>query len=187
MPERNSFLNRMRRLLRYRLVIPVLRGRQSPEYAARGVLIGLLIAMTPTIGIQMPIVFLIWLAMRAIRPTLGFNLVIAMAYTWVSNIFTAAPLYYGFLLTGNVMMGRWHSLTGYEAFHQRLEELLAAEAGHWEAIWVYMVGIFDLWGTPMFVGSIPWAILSAWLGYRWSLRLVLRFRARRLRRLISTR
>lgn len=187
MPERNGFLNRTRRLLRYRLVIPVLRGRQSPEYAARGVLIGLLIAMTPTIGIQMPIVFLLWLAVRAAFPAWGFNVVVAMAYTWVSNIFTAAPLYYGFLLTGNVMMGRWDLLSGYGAFHDRLDELLAVEADHWEALWVYMVGIFDLWGAPMFVGCIPWAILSAWLGYRWSLRLVIRFRARRLRRLISTR
>jgi uncharacterized protein (DUF2062 family) len=36
----------------------------------------------------------------------------------------------------------------------------------------------------LFVGSIPWAILSAWLGYRWSLRLVREFRMRRVRRML---
>ena len=42
-----------------------------------------------------------------------------------------------------------------------------------------LMGIFEAWGVPMFVGSVPWALLSAWLGYRWSLNLVRRFRGRR--------
>ena len=180
-------MNRLRRLLRYRLIVPVLRGKHAPEHTARGVLFGLMIAMTPTVGIQMPIIFIMWLCMRTIRPSWEFNLIVALAYTWVTNVFTAPPLYYGFLITGRVMMGRWDSLTGYDEFQTRLSTLMQEEAGALETLWIYMVGIFDLWGVPMFLGCVPWAILFSWLGYRWSLRLVQRFRMRRLERLASQR
>lgn len=174
-------------MIRYRLVIPVLRGKHSPEHTARGVLFGMLIAMTPTVGIQMAIVFALWLCVRAVRPAWDFNLIVAVAYTWVTNVFTAPPLYYIFLVTGRIMMGRWESLTGYDEFQSRLTALLQEDAGSLETLWVYMVGIFEMWGVPLFLGSVPWAILTAWLSYRWSLRLVKRFRVRRLQRAVSPR
>lgn len=178
----HGLINRLRRQLRYRLVIPILRGTHSPEYTARGVMFGLLAAMTPTVGIQMPIVFVIWCCVRVLRRSWDFNLVVGLAWTWVTNIVTVPPMYYGFLVTGRLLTGHWDALTGYDEFQQRLAMLLDADAAWYEAVWIYIQGIFEIWGVPMFVGSIPWAILTSWLGYRWSLRLVREFRLRRARR-----
>jgi len=175
----------MRRQLRYRLVVPILRGKHSPEYTARGVLFGLFAAMTPTVGIQMPIVLIIWGCVRVLRPSWDFNLVVGLAWTWVTNIVTVPPMYYVFLVTGRFLTGHWEMATGYEEFQQQLTMLLDADAVWYEALWVYIYEIFEIWGVPMFIGSIPWAIVSSWLGYRWSLRLVREFRMRRARRLVA--
>jgi uncharacterized protein (DUF2062 family) len=179
-----GFLNRLRRQLRYRLVIPILRGKHSPEYTARGVLFGLLAAMTPTVGIQMPIVFITWCCVRVLRPSWDFNLVVGLAWTWVTNILTVPPMYYVFLVTGRLMTGHFDALTGYDMFQERLATLLDANAVWYEAVWVYIVGMFEIWGVPMFLGCLPWAALSGWLGYRWSLRLIREFRLRRVRRAV---
>jgi uncharacterized protein (DUF2062 family) len=183
--DREKLFGRIRRLFRYRLVIPILRAKHPPEYTARGVLVGLLIAMTPTVGVQMVIVFAIWLMIRAVFPTLSFNLVIGMAWTWITNVVTAPPLYYVFLVTGRVMLGQWEPVTGYQAFRSRIVALMTIDANWFEAFWRFLVGIFSEWGVPMFLGSVPWALLTAWLGYRWSVRLIRRFRLRRMRRLMS--
>ena len=144
-----------------------------------GGLFGLLVAMTPTVGVQMAIVFMIWLPIRYARPQWDFNVIIAMGWTWITNVFTLAPIYYVFLITGRIMLGSAGDLTGYDEFAALFEEILNTEAGIVEKLWIYTIELFRIWGFPMFVGSIPWALLSAWLGYRWSLRLVNRFRRRR--------
>ena len=170
---------RFRRLILYRLIMPVLRAKTPPEYTARSVLFGMLVAMTPTVGVQMPIVFLIWLPIRYLRPQWNFNVVVAMAWTWVTNVFTLGPIYYVFLVTGRLMLGAEGGLTGYDEFAAMLQKSLDTDAGIVESLWIYTVDLFRIWGVPMFVGSIPWAILASWLSYRWSLRLVNRFRRRR--------
>lgn len=170
---------RCRRVILYRLIMPVLRAKTPPQYTARSVFVGLLVAMTPTVGVQMAIVFMIWLPIRYARPQWDFNVIIAMGWTWITNVFTLAPIYYVFLITGRIMLGSAGDLTGYDEFAALFEEILNTEAGIVEKLWIYTIELFRIWGFPMFVGSIPWALLSAWLGYRWSLRLVNRFRRRR--------
>ncbi len=172
-------------MFRYRLLIPVLRGKREPEHTARGVFVGLLVALTPTVGVQMPIVLLLWLAGRAIGRSWDFNLIVGMAWTWVTNLVTVPPLYYGFLVTGEIMMGRWEQRGGYGDFQTSLDGLLATDTGPLETLWVYVAGIFELWGVPMFVGCIPWAIVGSWVGYRWSLGMIRRFRLRRMQKELS--
>lgn len=169
------------RLLRYRLVIPVLRSKHSPEYTARAVFIGLIWAMTPTIGIQMPLVFMTWVIMRWVRRGEGFNLPVALAWTWSSNVVTLPPLYYLFLITGKLMMGQWGDLSGYSAFTAELASVAKADGGFFEVLWLYVQGLFQSFGLAMFVGSVPWAIFSAWFGYRTTLRVLEKRAARRLK------
>jgi len=171
--------------MRYRLVIPVLRGKHPPEYTARGVLFGLAAAMTPTVGMKMLIVFAIWVLVRAVRPAWDFNLVVGLAWTWVNNVFTAGPIYFVLLVTGRLMMGHWDALPGYGEFRDRLASLLETDATWHEALWLSIWRLFEIWGLPMVVGSLPWATLSAWVGYRWSLRLIREFRIRRARRIVA--
>lgn len=186
MAIRHGFLERLIRLTRYRLIVPIIRSKHGPEYSARGVLVGMFVAMTPTVGVQMPIVAFIWLLMRILRPSWEFSLIIAMAWTWVTNVVTAPPLYYVFVLTGRLMLGQWDSLTGFDEFMARFRVLMELDAGPLEQFWVYVVAVFEIWGLPMFLGSLPWAIAAAWVSYRWSYRIACRRRLRRLRRAIPS-
>ena len=172
----------LRRLLLTRLVAPIVRGRHSAAFSARGVFFGVLVALTPTVGVQMPLVFLLWLAVRALQPRWEFNLLVGLAWTWVTNIVTVPPFYYAFYLTGRLMMGLSGPAHGYDSFAAMLEDTLSTDAGWLETLWVYTWGLFERFGVPMFVGCIPWALLGAWVGYRWSLGFILRIRAARERR-----
>lgn len=172
----------LRRLILMRLVAPIVRGSHSPEYSARGVLFGMLVALTPTVGVQMPIVLLLWLGVRALRPQWDFNLLVGMAWTWVTNVVTVPPIYYTFYLTGRVMLGHGGPAQGYDSFSAMLEQTLSTNATWLETLWVYTVGLFERFGVPMFVGSLPWAVIGSWICYRWSLRFVKRVRAARARR-----
>jgi|GEM_PF-295562 len=175
----NGRRNGLHRLIRHRLVIPVLRARHPPAYTARGVSVGLALAMTPTIGVQMPMVFLAWLAVRRFRRDWDFSLLVALAWTWFSNLLTFPPLYYLFLVTGRLMLGRWDPTKDYETFTARLDAALYVEAGWLETLWGHIHNLFEQFGLPMFVGCLPWAILSGWIGYVWTLRYLRRRAARR--------
>ncbi len=165
------------RLLRYRLLIPMLRSKEGPQFRARGVLIGLLCAMTPLVGVQMAMVAGVWAVQRLIVPNWRFSVVIAMAWTWVTNVFTVPPLYYLFLLTGQLMLGRRDRSISFDAFAVELDSVLETDGHFLEAVWNITVGMLQLWGLPMFLGCIPWAIASGWIGYRWSLRFISRHRS----------
>jgi uncharacterized protein (DUF2062 family) len=156
-PKYNGW-RRFLRLLRLRLVIPVLRSPAAPDYTARGVLVGLLVAMTPTVGFQMLIVAAIWAMVRLLRPAWDFNVVVGMLWTWLTNIFTLPPIYYMFLLTGEAMLGRRGEAGGYAMFSAQLVKLLRTDASFLESLWIYAVGIFEAWGAPMLLGCVPWAI-----------------------------
>lgn len=177
----NSILARSAAAVRARLLRPLIRTAHPPEYTARGVMFGMMIALTPTVGVQMPIVFVLWLAVRRFRPAWGFNVVVAMAWTWVTNVVTAPPLYYLYIVTGRTLMGRWDRVRDYDTFESRLTESLDADAGWAEALWVYAVNLVDKFGVPLFVGSLPWIVLGSWLAYRWSRRFVVGVRRARER------
>ena len=177
-PER-SWLSR---IIHEKLLEPLRRSKHPPEYTARGVFFGLLVAMTPTVGVQMPIVFVIWLLIRRIRPTWDFNMVVALAWTWVTNVVTAPFLYYLYIVTGRILLGRWEDMQGFDIFRERLAATLPKDAGWLEAAWSYVVNLFDIFGIPMFVGCAPWMVLGSWAGYVWSLGLLRRLAAVRARR-----
>jgi uncharacterized protein (DUF2062 family) len=176
MPRRETgFWDRLARLVKFRLVVPLMRNRHTPEYSARGTAIGLAWAFTPTVGIQMPIVLVTWLiAKRLFR--WDFSLILGLAWTWTTNVFTALPCYYLFYVTGRTMLGRWDEISGYQRFldlwhgffrdDQTLEQQVAA---------MFDVLVKD-WGLAMWIGCLPWSALVAFLGYRWSLKFIHAYR-----------
>ena len=173
------------RLLRYRLVIPILRGRGAAHATSRGCGVGLAVAMTPTVGIQMAVCVMIWAVVRAIKPAWQFNLIVACGWTWVTNVFTVPPIYYAFLATGRLMLGKGDGLYGFADFQQDLDKVMAIETQGMDWLWVYLVGFFELWGLPMFVGCVPWAIVFGWGGYVWSLRFLRNFRSSQRHKLVE--
>lgn len=169
-PQRNnhSAWGRFVRLMRYKLVIPILRARHSPEYTARGVMIGVGWGLTPTVGIQIAIVFVHWAIVRAVIPRWDFNVIVAAAWVWLSNVFTMVPLYYAFLVTGRVLMGHPDAVPGYQTFSDEMLAALEVEADGLGAIWQQTVNLFDLYGVPMLIGCVPWAIFGGWISYVWT-------------------
>jgi len=173
--------NPLARLIRYRLHIPMLRSPHPPEHTASGVMMGVIWAFVPLFGLQMGGVVLSWIiAARLLhRP---FALIPALAFTWVTNIFTIVPTYYVYYLTGKAMMGRWSDIAGYEAFAALFASTAPPDAGFLEAVWAWIETLLSYWGVPIVLGSIPWTILLAWMSYRLSLRFLRAYQRRRAER-----
>jgi|JI10StandDraft_1071094.scaffolds.fasta_scaffold41660_4 uncharacterized protein (DUF2062 family) len=165
------FHGRMGRHLRRRLIVPLLRARHAPEQAARGTMIGLIWAFTPTFGLRMPLVFLTWLAARHLCRW-DFSLLLGLAWTWTTNALVTVPVYYGFYITGQMLLGRWHDPAGFDAFRA----LWAPRHGGEPAAFV---GLLLEGGLVLWLGALPWATLMGWLGYRCSLRLLRRRQTKR--------
>ncbi len=158
-----GILRRTSRYIRYRLVTPMLRARHPAEYSARAVLVA------------------VWLVAR--RFNWGFNVVVAALWTFISNPLTTAPMFYGFYVTGQVMMGHWDDLSGFERFVNLSRDLVADQQGLWDQIKMISRLLFLDWAVAMWVGFIPWALLCGWLGYRWSLKVVNAYRHLREKRM----
>lgn len=75
------------------VVRSVLRLNDHPHRIALGLAVGVFVAFTPTIGLQMPIcVALAWV--------LGANKVVGLPVVWISNPATFVPIYYPSYLLG---------------------------------------------------------------------------------------
>ena len=84
--------------------------------------------------------------------------------------------------TGQILLGRWDDLSGYESFVQALSTAMSGDAGFLQSLYnLAKVVVLD-WGLAMYIGAIPWAALAGWLGYRLGLRFVIAYRAARARR-----
>ncbi len=145
----------------------------------------MLLAMTPTIGIQMFMIAGTWLFLTKVIKW-EFSLLAGLGWTWTSNVFTMIPLYYLFYITGQVMLGNFNDISGFEQFSQLVGHISHnPDLSFWEKTSKWMVNLFKGWGVPMFIGSIPWAILSSWLGYKIAYNYVVKHRERRARRMAA--
>ncbi|GAB6054576.1 hypothetical protein JCM17960_33960 [Magnetospira thiophila] len=175
----------MHRLARFRLIVPMQRSPHPPEYTARAAAIGLAVAFTPTVGIQLVVVLGIWILLRWSART-DFSLVVALAWVWVTNVFTMLPIYYGFYVTGQFMLGRWDDLSGYQGFVDVFSAAVKMDMSMLDMAWALITLAAEEQGLAMFVGSLPWAIITAWLGYVWSLKYLRTRQSARLRRFRET-
>lgn len=169
----------MRRLYYRRLLVPLFRGQHPPEFTARGAMVGLAVAFTPLVGVQMPIVFAIWLMVRYCTPRYDFNLVVGLAWTWISNVVTLPPIYYVFLVTGQLILGHWDEVGGFGAFSEALAASSTEASTFLESLWAGTKALFEAFGVPMFVGCVPWIFVMGWVGYKASYSVILNVRARR--------
>lgn len=155
-------LTAFRSTFRRRLLVPTLRLRRRPEQAARGALIGLAWAFTPTFGIRMPLVFLTWLLARRLF-NWDFSLLIGLAWTWTTNILVLVPVYFAFHVTGRLLTGQWHDLSGLADFEAHVAALaggdLSDQLGNAARLLV------QEWGLTLWLGALPWSALMAGLGY----------------------
>jgi uncharacterized protein len=171
-----GLIEKLRRALRYRLVIPVFRSRHPPEYTARGVANGVFWGLTPSVGVQTIEIVGTWLVGRSLFRK-DSSLLQALIWVWVNNPITMIPMYYAFYLTGLWLMGKSGSVEGYDSF-----------VALWDAnivdSWAERVsGIARSIGAPMMIGSLPYAAVGSALSYHWAARVVRRRQERVRRRL----
>lgn len=178
----SSLWHRLVRAVRFRLIVPIMRSRHSPEWSARAALIGLGWAFTPSVGFQMPLVFGTWIIARRVFKW-DFSLLQGLAWTWTTNAFTALPCYYIFFLTGQLMLGRWSDLSGYDSFQNLFHAMFADDLSLLATTKAISEVLLLEWGLSMWIGSIPWALLTGWVGYRLTLRFVIAYRRARARRM----
>lgn len=179
-PRPAGLFRRASRFARYRLLTPLLRARHPAEYSARSVLVGVVCGLMPIIG-QSTIVLAVWLIAR--RFNWNFNVVIAALWTFISNPLTTPFMFYGFYVTGQVMMGHWNDLSGFDRFVSLSRDLVNDELGLWDQIKLISRLLFLDWALAMWVGFIPWGALCGWLGYRWSLKAIHAYRHVREKRI----
>jgi hypothetical protein len=184
MGNRSSFWRRLGRLVHYRLVIPLKRSRHPPEHTARGVGIGLFWGFTPLVGVQMYLALMTWLALRR-SARFEFSLLVACAWTWVTNVFTMWPVYYVFYVTGKLVLGDWRGELGYKYVVGQLKAAFATGDDVISGLIATFGALVKEDGLPMAIGSIPYALLFGWLGYRWSLAYLTERQRHRERRLDS--
>ncbi len=166
-PRRKGFFSGFAALVRMRLIIPLLRSKKPPEFTARGALVGMAWAMTPLVGVQMYLVFMTWLGTKRFF-NWDFSLPVALAFTWVTNVFTVPPFYYAFYVTGKAMTGTFAERTTYAKFAGMLKEALH-EGGIAEALKTTADIMIRDWGVSMMIGSVPWIVVGGWLAYRYVL------------------
>lgn len=158
MKRRRSLWESMKRMCWHKLIIPLLRSPHPPYFKARGVAIGVMWAMTPLVGIQMWLVFMTWLFLKKVCKW-NFSLPLAIAYTWVTNVFTLVPVYYGFYVTGQIMMGHFDSISGYEQLKGILSQTFLSDLGFVEQWTLFFKLLLQDWGVAMAVGCLPWALV----------------------------
>ena len=143
------------------LVLPFQQSRGPAWEVARGAAIGMFVGITPTMGVQMYVVALIWLVMRYVF-RFRFNLPIGVAMVWISNPVTFIPMYYGYLIVGQWVLGWWEGgsvVTTYEHFQNTMMALSEArDASFLEKVLTGLSVIVIEFGWPMVIGSIVFAV-----------------------------
>ena len=165
MAKRHNWIQNLTRLLKLRLVIPILRSPHPPEHTARGVAIGTMWAMTPLVGIQMWLVSMTWIVYKKVFKT-SFSLPLGLAFTWITNVFTMVPMYYIFYVTGQLMLGHWDSISGYSHLKEIIHKTFLSDLSFVQEWVLFFKLLLQDWGLAMIVGCLPWMILGYFLGSR---------------------
>ena len=180
-----SLFQNMLRLLKYRLIIPLLRSEKPVQYKAKGVAVGLAWALTPLVGIQMWLVFVTWLIWKKISKE-GFSLTLALAWTWVTNVFTLVPVYYIFYVTGQLLQGHFSDISGYDNLRSIIADTFFAEYGFWEKWGLFFKLLVKDWGFSMFVGCLPWIVIGYVSGYYFTMAFEKARAERKLKKALKT-
>jgi hypothetical protein len=149
------------------LILPFMETHDPLPEVARGAAIGIFLGLTPLVGVQMYMTGITWLICRYVF-RFHFNATVSVAMVWVTNPVTTPPIYYLFLITGQLIQ----SLLGYvvipityAAFLYQLELLTGgAELGFFGYIYYATRVLLENYGWPLVMGSmiyaIPFSLLS---------------------------
>ncbi len=135
----------------------------SAHSIALGTAIGMFIALTPTVGIQMLIVVCVAFVTR---PFFKFNQVASLITVYISNPLTIVPIYWFDYKIGTYYVGG--SLTQKD-FARILE--FEGFSGWWETVKQLLLEV----GSPLIIGSLIVATFFSLMTYPIMLRLLMHF------------
>ncbi len=135
----------------------------TPHRIAWGVFLGLLIAMTPTLGFQIMLYVAIATVLRA-------NKVSGVPLLFISNPFTAAPLYYGVWWVGSIALHGTTDPDGADEVGRRLREAEAEAAFGWSDLatlefWERIGALLWSMGAELWFGALVVGIATGVPGY----------------------
>jgi uncharacterized protein (DUF2062 family) len=151
----------------------VLHTDDTPHQLALGVAIGIWFALLPLIGIQMILTV-------AVSAMFRVNKVVGLPFAWITNPFTAVPIYgFALWLGGLILPGGGRSSVR-EVFGQFTEpkgwsELLSVE--FWKEFLAWSMSV----GAELWLGSFIMAVVCAVPSYFICRRMIVAFRIRHQR------
>ena len=135
------------KLITEKLINPVLHSTAPVSEVSLGVAVGVFFGLTPTVGVQMYLVALVWSIYRYIFSR-HFNLPVGVAMVWISNPLTMVPMYRVSLIHISSTEGTWETIVASARFL-----------------------LIDL-GWPMIIGSIVYAVPGFIISYFMTERIV---------------
>jgi uncharacterized protein (DUF2062 family) len=157
------------KLITEKLINPVLHSNAPVSEVSLGVAFGVFLGLTPTVGVQMYLVALVWSIYRYIFGR-HFSLPVGVAMVWISNPLTMVPLYYLFLVTGYRLLETQNGIS-YELFTEYLSHISSTE-GTWEMIVAGASFLLVDLGWPMIIGSLVYAVPGFIISYFMTKRIV---------------
>ncbi|MEM9189891.1 MAG: DUF2062 domain-containing protein [Myxococcota bacterium] len=150
----------------------------TPHRIATGVLLGFIVAMTPTLGFQIAIYV-------AIASLIRTNKVSGVPILFISNPFTAAPLYYFCWWLGSLLLHGGAAEDGAAIVEERLEGAENQDSNFWTDMWTteFWTDLGEtLWnmGAELWVGSLVLGVATGVPFYfitRWAVTQYRRLRA----------
>lgn len=146
-PSQGGLWDRWRRWFIRNVVEPLVSSRNPPWFDARGAAVGLAIGFMIPVGGQL-------VCLGLLRTLLRFNVMVAVAFTFVSNPIDMIPLYYGYYYLGSLILHRPVSMH-FESFNTLMHPIMN-KTWFWEA----MGAFFEL-GKEFLVRWTAAAVLLA--------------------------
>jgi len=153
-PAQTGLWNRLRGLFSKYFVEPLVLSRNPPWFDARGVAVGFIVGFGTPIGSHC-------VATLLLRSVFRFNLIVALAFTWVCNPFNVIFLYYGYYFLGSIILGK--PSMDFEVFRQLLDPI-AQKSYFWEVLQGFMQLGKDLL-LRWTIAATVLAAISGTLGY----------------------
>ena len=148
--------------IREKFINPVLHSRAPVSEVSIGVAVGIFMGFTPTVGVQMYLVAIVWTIYRYIFRR-NFALPVGVAMVWISNPLTMVPMYYVFLVTGYMLFDVQQGLS-YQHFAESIGRI--SQTGDLmvkisEGTSFLLVEL----GWPMVIGSFVYAVPFSIISY----------------------
>jgi uncharacterized protein (DUF2062 family) len=157
----------------------ILHVDDTPQRIARGIAVGLWVAVTPLVGVQMALALAGAILFRA-------NKALAVMCVWLSNPFTTVPIYGPCYLVGRFLMGRIHPDVQPSQVGEHLSRILSfsnlVTSFHSSAYWKEVAEVFGKIGLEVSIGCFILGTLYAIVGYYATYWIVTNHRAKSGRR-----